>query len=64
MLEYGVSRENRIVYRSCVEACEAARERGISLAELAIDYEVQRSGFEKEAIIERMYTHLQQMKKS
>lgn len=64
VLEYGVSRENRIVYRSCVEACEAARERGISLAELAIDYEVQRSGFEKEAIIERMYTHLQQMKKS
>ena len=62
VLEYGVSRPGHKIYASCKEACAEAQEKGISLAELSIQYEMDRSGFPREVIIERMRQQLHQMK--
>lgn len=64
VLEYGVSLPGGKVYYSCEEACADAMEQKITLAEIAIRYEMARAGFDREAVVSRMYMHLEQMRKS
>lgn len=64
VLEYGVSQPDHPAVRSCAEACRQAAQEGISLAEAAVRYEMGRSGFPREKIVERMGRHLAQMKES
>lgn len=64
VLAYGVSRKNVKIYKSCQEACEEAAGEKVTLAELAIRYEMERSGFSRELIVNRMYEQLEQMKVS
>lgn len=64
ILEYGVSLPDHKTPGSCEEVCAKAAEEHISLAEAAIRYEMGRSGFSREKILERMGRHLAQMKQS
>ena len=52
------------IYSSCKQACEEAAEQGVSLAEIAITYEMSRSGFSRDAVVERMHEHLERMRLS
>ena len=47
VLAYGVSLPGHKVYSSCEQACTEAAEQGMSLAEIAIEYEMSRSGFSR-----------------
>ena len=64
VLEYGVSRPEQMTITSLKEASREASREGISLAELAVRYEMARSGFSREDVVARMQLHLDQMKKS
>lgn len=64
VLEYGVTKDNDCAYGSVEDACKEAQRQGVSLAEIAIQYEMKRSGFSREAVVDRMYLHLDVMKKS
>lgn len=64
VLTYGVSLPGHRTYSSCDEACSAAKEQGVSLAEIAICYEMERSGFSHEKVVAQMRHHLEQMKLS
>lgn len=64
VLAYGASLPHHKVFASCQEVCALAREEGISLAEIAIRYEMARSGFSRQAVTERMHRHLAQMRAS
>lgn len=64
VLAYGVSLPGHKIYSSCKQACEEAAEQGVSLAEIAITYEMSRSGFSREAVVGRMHEHLERMRLS
>lgn len=64
VLEYGVSLPGHREYASCAEARKEAMQAGISLAELAVRYETDRSGFSRAAVVERMSLHWARMKAS
>lgn len=64
VLEYGVSLPTVRELHSCEEACAQAVSRHISLAEVAVQYEMSRSGFSRAEIRSRMADHLRQIKAS
>ena len=64
VLVYGVSLPGHGSYSSCGAACSTAKEQGISLAEVAIRYEMERSGFSREKVVGQMRHHWEQMKRS
>lgn len=64
VLEYGVSLPTVRELHSCEEACALAENGHISLAEVAVQYEMSRSGFSGEEIRDRMADHLRQIKAS
>ena len=64
VLAYGVSLPGHKVYSSCEQACTEAAEQGMSLAEIAIEYEMSRSGFSRAAVVGRMHEHLERMRLS
>lgn len=64
VLEYGVSRSTECRYDSCEALCKAASETGMTLAELAVEYEILRSGHTKEQVRAQMYRHLEQIRHS
>jgi len=64
VLAYGASLPTERVYMSCQEALDEAKAQGISLAQLAINYEISRSGFAEADIRARMHHHLEVMKSS
>lgn len=63
-LPYGVTLKSAQVLDSCAEACRIAREKGITLAEVAIEYEMARSGFTREQVRGQMMRHLEQIRVS
>lgn len=64
VLEYGVTLPTAEDVTSCEAACELAKREGISLAEVAVRYEMARSGFSSQEIRARMAEHLGQIKRS
>ena len=64
VLEYGVSLPSEKRYASCEEVCRAAAEGRMTLAGVAVEYEMARSGRSREAVREQMHRHLEQIKKS
>lgn len=64
VLGYGVSLPTEKRYTSCQEVCSRAEEKGITLADVAVEYEMARSGFSEEQIRAQMHRHLKQMKVS
>lgn len=64
VLSYGCTRENAPECTSLKAACDTAKAEGISLYEFALRYEMERSGFDKENITEKMHQYWLQMKKS
>lgn len=59
---YGIS-ETPVKVPSCEEACELAKQKG-SLFEVAIDYEVERSGHTRETVYDQMLEHVKYMRRS
>lgn len=64
VLEYGVSLPAEKRYRSFEEVCRVVAETSMPLTEVAVDYEMARSGRSKETVRGQMHKHLAQMKKS
>jgi L-serine dehydratase len=64
IMAYGVTRKTYHPISSCEEALGEVRNDNSNLFDLAVRYEMMRSGFTKEAIIDRMRIHYAQMKKS
>lgn len=64
VLPYGVTRPTEKKYASCAEICQAAKDGSKTLAEVAVDYEMARSGHSREAIRAQMHKHLEQIKAS
>ena len=64
VLPYGVTRESELRLASCEEACRLAKEKNISLADVAIEYEMARSGHSREVIRGQMMRHLHQIRAS
>ena len=64
VLEYGVTRTDKMTLGSLEEAASLAVAENTTLAEVAIRYEMDRSGFAREDVVSRMHLHLDQMKKS
>ena len=62
VLAYGVTLKTAKVSDSCEAACRQAREQGVPLSEIAIAYEMNRSGFTRERVRHQMLLHLQQMR--
>ena len=63
-LQYGVTLDSVEPIKSCEHALAIAEKNKISLSEVAIRYEMKRSGFSREEIFERMRTHYAQMRQS
>ena len=64
VLPYGVTQKDAKVMDSCEAACHQAQELGVPLSEVAISYEMSRSGFTRERVRQQMHLHLQQMRAS
>lgn len=64
VLPYGVSGPAEKKYVSCAEICEAAKQGGMTLAQVAVDYEMARSGHSREEIRGQMRKHLKQIRAS
>lgn len=64
VLPYGMTRISEKLCSSCEEVCKKAAEKACSLTEIAIEYEMKRSGHTREQIREQMKKHLEQIKKS
>lgn len=64
LLSYGCDCKDAIKFSSCRDACEMAAKEEIDLCEVAIRYEIQRSGHTREMVIENMRQQWKQMKNS
>lgn len=64
VLPYGVTRPTAKCYTSCQEVIRRAEEQRMSVAEVAVEYEMLRSGRSREAVRTQMHRHLEQIKHS
>ncbi len=64
LVSFGATKPDFSGISSCEEACWKAAEEGIPLSELAICYETERSGRQREEIIQQMQLNLQKIKQS
>jgi len=64
VLEYGVSLPTEKRYASCEQACLEATDTGKSLSELAVEYEMARSGFSRREIRDLMMRQLKCIRES
>lgn len=64
VLPYGFTRPTEKPCASCEGLVQESASRGVTLAELAVDYEMARSGHSREEIRAQMHAYLAQMKKS
>ncbi|KXL54220.1 L-serine dehydratase, alpha chain [Anaerotignum neopropionicum] len=63
ILAYGVTLTDE-KYESCLDLCRVAEEKGLTISDLAVGYEMKRSGFSQEYICNEMHQLLKTMKKS
>ncbi len=63
ILEYGITLIDQ-KYESCSDLCREAKEKGVAVSDLAVRYEMARSGFSEEYIRKEMLQLLQRMKES
>lgn len=64
VLPYGVTLDTVQSCASCAGACSLAQKEGVTLAEIAIRYEMSRSGFSRQQVRQQMHSHLTQLRRS
>ena len=64
VLTYGATISEKLRFTTYDEILECCRKEGISLAEVAVRYECDRSGFSPDEVRARMHKHLEVMKES
>lgn len=64
VLPYGVTRPAATTYMSCEEIIRRGKAEGLTVAEIAVAYEAQRSGHSIEEVRGQMHKHLCQIKRS
>lgn len=64
VLPYGVTRPGAKCYSSCEEICRYAKEQGMSVADVSVEYEMRRSGHSRQEVRAQMGRHLEQIKRS
>lgn len=64
VLPYGVTLDTVRPCNSCDAVCRIAKEEDVTLSEVAIRYEMSRSGFSRQQVRRQMHSHLAQLRRS